>query len=85
MPVNKAKKHFLGKEGHEKLNCAAAIIKAFTELDPKAKDLICKGGGKSPNDECGALCAAREIIKKQRSIWLPSFNPVFLLTVTTKI
>ncbi len=45
MPIDKAKKHFLGSDGHERLNCAGAIIKAFTELDPKDKDLICKGGG----------------------------------------
>jgi len=29
MPVEKAKKHFLEKEGHERLDCAKAILKAF--------------------------------------------------------
>ncbi|MFH1347950.1 MAG: hypothetical protein ABIH22_04590 [Candidatus Margulisiibacteriota bacterium] len=64
MPINKAKKHFLGKDGHERLNCADAILKAFTELDSTAKEALCKGGGRSPNGECGALCAAKYILKK---------------------
>jgi hypothetical protein len=65
MPINKAKKHFLGQDKHERLNCADAILKAFGELDPKTKDRICKGGGKSPANLCGALCAAKAILEKE--------------------
>jgi len=63
MPIDKAKKHFLGKDGHERLNCADAILKAFDELDPGSKDKLCKGGGRSPNGECGAYCAAKTILE----------------------
>lgn len=64
MPIEKAKKHYLGKDGHERLNCADAILKAFGELDTETKDRICKGGGKSPDNICGALCAAKSILQK---------------------
>lgn len=78
MPINKAKKHFLGSDGHERLNCAGAIIKAFTELDPKDKDLICKGGGRAPNGECGAYAAAKFILEKGYSEKLEDFREHFI-------
>lgn len=62
MPINKAKKHFQGKDGHERLNCVDSIIKAFAELDQESKEKLCKGGGRSPDGECGALCAAKHLL-----------------------
>ncbi|MFA4967889.1 MAG: hypothetical protein WC624_06735 [Candidatus Margulisiibacteriota bacterium] len=64
MSIEKAKNHFLGKAGHKRLNCAEAILKAFNELDPSEQESICKGSGRSPNNECGALCAAKSILKE---------------------
>ena len=64
MPIDKAKKHFLGKDGHERLNCAEALLKAFSELSPSDQKALCQGGGRSPNGECGAICAAKHILKK---------------------
>lgn len=64
MSIEKAKNHFLGKAGHKRLNCAEAILKAFNELDPSEQESICKGGGRSPNNECGALCAAKSILRE---------------------
>lgn len=65
MPIEKAKKHYLGKDGHERLNCADAILKAFGELDNNTKESLCKGGGRSPDNMCGALCAAKSILQKK--------------------
>jgi len=64
MPIEKAKKHFLGKEGHARLNCADAILAAFDALDDTTKRALCKGSGMSPDGECGALCAAKAILGK---------------------
>lgn len=65
MPIEKAKKHFLGRDGHERLNCADAILKAFGELDEASRQTLCQGGGRAPGGECGALCAARTILSKK--------------------
>jgi len=78
MPINKAKKHFQGKDGHEKLNCADAIIRAFAEFAPKDIEKICKGHGKSPHGECGALCAAREILRKHNPDKIEALEECFL-------
>ncbi|MFA4905142.1 MAG: hypothetical protein WC645_01420 [Candidatus Margulisiibacteriota bacterium] len=64
MPIEKAKKHFLGKEGHERLDCAKAILKAFEHLDPEMKETLCKGGGRAPGGDCGAYCAAKHLLVK---------------------
>ncbi len=64
MPIEKSKKHFLGKDGHERLNCADAILTAFGGLDESDKEKLCRGGGRSPDGECGALCAAKSILAK---------------------
>jgi len=66
MSSSKAKKHYLGTDGHERLNCADAILKAFSELDQPTQQKLCKGGGRSPDGECGALCAAKTILQKQQ-------------------
>jgi hypothetical protein len=47
MPIEKAKKHFLGKEGHERLDCAQAILNLAGSLKcdeiRKLKKLSCLG------------------------------------------
>ena len=70
----KAKKHFLGQEQHERLNCADAILKAF-DFDLKGH---CRGGGLSPGGECGAYCAAKNILEQEHSEKLSEFENFFL-------
>jgi hypothetical protein len=77
MPIKKAKKHFLGKDGHERLNCADAILKAFEELDQKTKEKLCKGGGRSPGNICGAYCAARSILHQNSPEKIDGFKKYF--------
>jgi len=64
MSTDKAKKHFLGQDGHERLNCAEAILAAFGEMDEADKEKLCRAGGRSPDGECGAICAAKSILAK---------------------
>ncbi len=75
--VEKAKKHYLGKEGHERLDCAQSILRAFSELDEKDKESLCKGGGKAPNGECGAFCAAKHLLTKRCPGKLKEFEAYF--------
>jgi hypothetical protein len=77
MPIEKAKKHFLGKEGHERLDCAQAILRAFAHLDPEMKETLCKGGGKAPNGLCGAYCAAKYLLGKNCPEKLKEFEEHF--------
>lgn len=67
MSVEKAKAHYMGNYGHKKLNCSQALIAAFSDKLPISKetmDLFASyGGGKAPEGECGALYAAKFIIK----------------------
>ena len=65
MSIEKAKKHYLGKDNHEKLDCAKSILKAFEHLDKGTSESICKGGGRAPNGECGAICAAKALLNNQ--------------------
>ncbi|MFA5840427.1 MAG: C-GCAxxG-C-C family (seleno)protein [Candidatus Margulisiibacteriota bacterium] len=68
MPIEKAKKHYLGKEGHQKFNCAQSIVAAFKEhlgLDPKMINEYAKyGGGNAPNNLCGAYFAALKQVER---------------------
>ena len=68
MPIEKAKKHYLGKDGHQKFNCAQSIVAAFKEhlsLDSKLIDEYSKyGGGNAPNNLCGAYFAALKLVEK---------------------
>lgn len=65
MPIDKAKKHFLGKDGHERLNCAGSILTAFAELDRNTQDSISLGHGRAPDGECGAYYAAKFLLEKK--------------------
>ena len=78
MSIEKAKKHYLGIDGHDRLNCADAILKTFSGLDPTTQESICKGGGRSPNGECGAYCAAKTILDKQNPDKIKGLTDYFL-------
>ena len=62
MPTEKAKKHYQGKDGYLKLNCAQSVVAAFQDSFPLADADIDKfaahGGGKAPQGLCGAVYAA---------------------------
>ncbi|MBU1027192.1 MAG: C-GCAxxG-C-C family protein, partial [Candidatus Margulisbacteria bacterium] len=55
---------FLGRDGHQRLNCAESILTAFGELDQVDKEKISRGHGRAPQGECGAICAAKAILAK---------------------
>ncbi|MFA6432073.1 MAG: hypothetical protein WCV91_06835 [Candidatus Margulisiibacteriota bacterium] len=84
MPIEKAKKHYLGKDGHEKMNCAQAIIKAFQGKYNLNEDEINKylahGGGRAPGGLCGAIYATRELIKKHHLDKLEEFD-IFIVAL----
>lgn len=65
MSVQIATNHFLAKDGHEKLNCAQAVLKAFQEKLDIPENIITSfsahGGGRAPEGHCGAVFAAEFI------------------------
>jgi hypothetical protein len=69
MRRQKARKHFLGQDGHAKLNCGQAVIKAYHDVfdAPAAEvDLFAGyGGGKAPEGRCGAYHAAHHLLSKK--------------------
>jgi len=70
MSIEKAKKHFLGKDGHERLDCTGSILKAFPEFNQKSGSLF-------PGDECGAYHAAEFLLKKDHPEKIPEFKYFF--------
>lgn len=66
MSSEKAKKYYSDKKNN-KFNCAQAVIAAFKEkflLDEKCVGFFAGyGGGRAPEGECGALYAAKYILK----------------------
>ena len=77
MSIEKAKKHFLGKEGHERLDCAQSILRAFAHLAPQFKEALCQGGGRAPDGECGAYCAAKHLLAMKCPEKLKGFEEHF--------
>lgn len=67
MPVNRAKNHYLGKEGYQRMNCAQAVINAFKDVFDIDESTIgtygLYGGGRAPEGLCGAYYAAVDIVK----------------------
>lgn len=65
MSVQIATNHFLAKDGHKKLNCAQAVLKAFQEQLNIPENIIdsfsAHGGGRAPEGHCGAVYAAEFI------------------------
>ncbi|MFH1542075.1 MAG: C-GCAxxG-C-C family protein [bacterium] len=78
MPKNKAKKHFLGQDGHQRMNCADAVIAAFKDkISTEDKTMLCKGGGQAPGGVCGAYCAGKHILDKYASEKMAEFENFF--------
>jgi len=66
MPIEKAKKLFLGTDC-EKLNCYQAVLVAFQHKITVHEDDIKKGlkfsSGRAPNGLCGAVYAVQKILE----------------------
>jgi len=67
MSVDKAKAYYTSKDRSKKLNCAQSIIAAYMDkflLDEKTINVFGSyGAGKAPGGECGALYAAKFMLK----------------------
>lgn len=71
--------HYIGSEGLKKKNCAQAIICGYGEMIGAAETLVetfkAYGGGKAPDNKCGALYAAEYILEhagleeKRETLW----------------
>ena len=70
MPIEKAKKHYLGKDGHERLDGAQSILRAFGHQALEIK-------GRMPGGECGAYCAAKHLLSKKHPEKLKEFEEHF--------
>lgn len=68
MLVEKAKAHYLGKNGHKKLNCGQAVLCAFKEKFALGEGLVTRfesyGGGRAPEGHCASFYAAKVILEK---------------------
>ena len=68
MSVTNAKAYYTAKDGHKKLNCGQAVIAAFSKrfnIDENVVQIFASfGSGRAPEGECGALHAAKFILKK---------------------
>ncbi|MFZ5802404.1 MAG: hypothetical protein ACOY3K_04755 [Candidatus Omnitrophota bacterium] len=66
MSLEKAKNHFLGKDGHVRLNCARAVAEAFRNIfspEPALLEhLAVSSGGRAPDGYCGAFYAAKRLL-----------------------
>lgn len=82
MSVTKAKAYYNDRSGPKKLNCAQAVIAAFREkfgLDENAVQLFASfGSGKAPEGECGALYAAKFILKDDHPDKLEECRNIFI-------
>jgi len=69
MEVQKAKDHYLGKNGCVRLNCARSIAEPFKERLALTAELLehfaACGGGRAPEGYCGAIHAALTIAGKE--------------------
>lgn len=58
--------HYLGKDGLKKRNCAQAILCAYQEVlnisEEKIEEFQSFGGGKAPENCCGAVYAAEYLL-----------------------
>jgi hypothetical protein len=68
MPKEKAKNHYLGKNGHRRLNCAQSVTAAFTEDQTALQEVAFCGGGNAPDGWCGAAHAATLLTKNKSSV-----------------
>ena len=80
MPIEKAKKHYIGRE-LQKLNCAQSVIKAFEDRFHVSEEEFRKfagyGGGGAPEGLCGAYCAAKHILEQHHPEKTAEFEEFF--------
>ncbi|MDD5409108.1 MAG: C-GCAxxG-C-C family (seleno)protein [Candidatus Omnitrophica bacterium] len=82
MRKEKARNHFLGKNGHVKLNCAQSVVKAYhdnfnvpiEEIDA----FVNFGGGKAPEGRCGAYHAAWHLSSKKNHLKINQLEQDFI-------
>ncbi len=81
MSKEKAKSHYLGREGSKRLNCAQAVLEAFRErfgIRPeKVMEYASHGSGGAPGGVCGAYAAARHILEIHHPEKLKEFEEFF--------
>jgi hypothetical protein len=81
MSQRKAKAHFLGQSGHQKLNCGQAVVSAFREKFLVPDDVVVSfgqwGGGKAPDGHCGAYYAVKVILEKKSAEKFKEFSALF--------
>ena len=68
--IIKAENHYLGQDDHQRMNCAQAIVASYYEGNSEERssmlqDFALFGGGRAPENECGALYAAKQILEKK--------------------
>ena len=84
MKVEKAKNHYIGRDGHKKMNCAQAVMAAFHDDFGLEEELIEKmaacGGGRAEGGMCGAYYAARLMLEKDHKDKLDEFEKHFAET-----
>ena len=82
MRKEKAKNHFLGRNGCAKLNCGQSVIKACYDKFEAPPDAVVQfaafGAGKAPQGECGAYYAARHLLSKKHAHKLGQFALDFI-------
>jgi hypothetical protein len=82
MRKEKARNHFLGKNGHVKLNCAQSVIKAYHDnFDIPTEEIerfVNCGGGKAPGGKCGAYYAAWYLSSKKNHLKINQLEQYFI-------
>lgn len=68
MPINKARNHFLGKDGCPRFNCAQSVLMAFGIEEKVIIDFQSQGSGRAPGGWCGAASAAAFLLNNKQSI-----------------
>ncbi|MFA6320609.1 MAG: C-GCAxxG-C-C family (seleno)protein [Candidatus Omnitrophota bacterium] len=83
MSLEKAKKHYQGKAGSDKMNCGQAVIAAFREKflvgDEDVKIFAGYGSGKAPEGVCGAYYAAKFMLEGKHKDKIRACEEMFLL------
>ncbi|MFT9056996.1 MAG: C-GCAxxG-C-C family (seleno)protein [Ethanoligenens sp.] len=66
--INEATNYYLGRNGHEKANCAQAVANTFAKEqhwdDMDLDSFRNYGGGRAPGGKCGAFYAAKAVLEK---------------------
>ena len=81
MTSQKAKDHYLGRNGLKRLNCAQSVLAAFKDhygiTEDEIEAAISHSGGNAPGGVCGAYCAAKHILGKHHPEKLEEFDKHF--------